>query len=211
MLCHYQNFHRGAFVVFSVLALLLLTSCTELIRQNHKIDLKTLEGGSYRLDSSHSTLLFKVDHFGLSTYVGRFNKISATLEFDPDNIQETSLMAIVETSSIDVNNPEFSETLTGEDWFDSQNFPQAVYETQGVKSINGNNIVYEGTLTMLGKVVPVDLQVHFRGGANNMLTGYYTIGFSAKSVLKRSDFGLDRYLGLVGDEVALEVFAEFVR
>jgi polyisoprenoid-binding protein YceI len=56
---------------------------------------------------------------------------------------------------------------------------------------------------------PVDLTVTFNGGGNNMLTGFYTLGFSATSKFNRSTFGVDYLIPAVGDEVTIEVFAEF--
>jgi polyisoprenoid-binding protein YceI len=41
---------------------------------------------NYTVGKSHTQVLFKVDHLGLSTYVSRFNNFDATLSFDPNNI-----------------------------------------------------------------------------------------------------------------------------
>jgi polyisoprenoid-binding protein YceI len=42
------------------------------------------------------------------------------------------------------------------------------------------------------------------------MTGKYTIGFSAVGQIKRSDFGMDSYIPIVGDQIDLEVYAEFL-
>ena len=42
-----------------------------------------------------------------------------------------------------------------------------------------------------------------------MLTGFYTLGFSATGSIKRSDFGMDQYIPMVGDQVEIEIYAEF--
>ena len=68
-----------------------------------------------------------------------------------------------------------------------------------------------GDLTFLGVTKEVVLDVTFNGGAMNMLTAKYTIGFEATSRFSRSDFGLDQYVGLVGDDITIEVHAEFLR
>jgi polyisoprenoid-binding protein YceI len=51
----------------------------------------------------------------------------------------------------------------------------------------------------------------FNGGADNLLTGKYTLGFTATGSFKRSDYGMDSFAGIIGDEVNLEIFAEFLR
>ena len=51
----------------------------------------------------------------------------------------------------------------------------------------------------------------FNGGANNLLTGRYTLGFDATGAIKRSEFGITNLVPAVGDEVVLEIHAEFSR
>jgi polyisoprenoid-binding protein YceI len=55
----------------------------------------------------------------------------------------------------------------------------------------------------------VTLRITFHGGGNNMLTGTYTLGFSAVTQVSRSAFGMDYLVPAVGDQVDIEVFAEF--
>ena len=49
---------------------------------------------------------------------------------------------------------------------------------------------------------PVTLDVTFNGGANNLLTGRYTLGFDATGTIKRSEFGITNLVPAVGDEVS---------
>ena len=49
----------------------------------------------------------------------------------------------------------------------------------------------------------------FHGGASNILTGNYTLGFSAETSLLRSDFGMSAYIPLVGDKIDIEIYVEF--
>ncbi len=55
------------------------------------------------------------------------------------------------------------------------------------------------------------LEVTFNGAGDSLLTGRYTLGFAARGTLLRSDFGLGAYAPAVGDEVVLEIHAEFQR
>ena len=174
-------------------------------------NLSELRSGEYQLDPRHATVLFKVDHMGFSKFVGRFNRVAATLDFNADNIAASRLEAVIDVASVDVNNENFATTLRGSDWFDTAQFPQAVFKTERVENINGKSADFAGELTFLGVTKPVSLQVHFNGGATNMLTYKYTIGFAASSVFKRSDFGLDKYIPMVGDEIEIEVHAEFMK
>lgn len=198
-------------IVVAGIFLLLMSGCVSLITPRVKTELVEIREGQYELDSDHAALLFKVDHLGLSTFVGRFEKFDATLDFDPENMSASRLEAVIDMASINVNNPEFASTIKGGDWFNIESYPQAIYRTQSVGKVDGNRVEYIGELTFLGKTNPVVIWVTFRGGAMNMLTGRYTLGFSASGEFKRSDFGLDNYIPAVGDLIELEIHAEFQR
>lgn len=192
------------------LLMILLSGCS-LLTPDVATEFSKLEAGQYRLDANHASVLFKVQHMGLSTFVGRFNKLEASLNFDPQNIHDIFLDARVDTDSIDSNNSELDKQLRSARWFDTTVFPQARFITQRVAARTDNHYAIYGQLTLHGISKPVVLDAIFHGGADNILTGFYTIGFSATTKIKRSDFAIDSYLGLVGDLVELEIYAEFQR
>lgn len=192
-----------------VLIGLLLASCGTLIKPNVKTGIVQLEKGSYKLDPTHVAVLFKINHMGLSTFVGRFKKVEASLEFDPANIAAAKLSAVIDVASLDVNNAELEDTLRGSTWLDTAKYPQAVFKTTSVKVLDQNTAEFVGELSLHGVTAPINLTVTFNGGANNMLTGFYTLGFTATSAFNRSTFGVDYLVPAIGDQVAIEVFAEF--
>lgn len=194
-----------------VWASLFLSACGYLIQPNVKQGVTNFKPGHYVLDPHHTTVLFKVNHMGLSTFVGRFNHIEASLDFDPKNPSAAKLSAVVYTESIDVNNADFTDTLKGKTWFDSATYPHATFITTQVEQIDGGTMRFNGELTLLGVSQPVVLAIHFNGAADNLLTGRYTLGFSASSIIKRSDFGMKQYIPAIGDDVELEIHAEFQR
>ncbi len=198
-------------IALFTLVLFSLTACVSLITPTVQPEFLKLKSGEYSLDKSHGSLLFKIQHLGLSTYVGRFNSFDATLEFDPDNIAGAKLDAIIDIDSLDINNPSLKTDLMDSTWFHQAKYPQAKFSTLSVKPINENSFEFIGNLDWRGVVKPISLQVTFHGGANNILTGKYTLGFSASGAFKRSDFGMDAYIPLVGDEVKVEAEAEFLK
>lgn len=205
MLCRYRHF---LLVLASSAA---LVSCDRLITPDFETSVAELRGGQYTLDKEHASLLWKVDHLGFSRYIGRFNDFDATLDFDAENVENSSLEVIIETASLDVNNEAFAEDLRGSDWFDVENFPQAVFRTTSfVEAVDEDTFVFEGDLTLLGNTGPVTMTVNFNGGGRNFLTRRYTLGFSATAEFQRSDFGLDNMVSFgVGDDIQIEVHVEF--
>lgn len=188
---------------------LIISGCVSLLAPSVSSKLEALRAGQYSLDKSHATLLFRIEHFGLSEYVGRFNEFDATLDFDPNNIQQTKLQAIVEMGSLDINHESLTKQLLSAKWFDQTKHPQAKLTSVSLRQVSDSNFELDGNLDWRGIVKPIVLQVKFNGGANNLLTRKYTVGFHASGRFLRSDFGVDTLLPIVGDEVKIDIYAEF--
>ncbi len=190
----------------------MLVSCDRLLTPDQTTDITELRSGAYTLDTDHAALLFKINHLGFSTFIGRFTDFDATLDFDPENIESASLEVIVNMASINVNLPVFEEELRGDNWLDVEAYPQAVYRSTGlVEAVDENNFVFGGELTFHGVTAPVNLEVEFHGGGRNFLTRSYTLGFSGSASFLRSEFGVDRFTSFgVGDEINLEIHVEFM-
>ena len=189
----------------------LLGSCTSLVRPNFTQELVELKPGQYRLDKMHSYLNFRIDHLGLSKIIGRFNDFQATLDFDPENPTAMKLTGVVAPTSIDVNNKDLENTLQESDWLDSERYPQIVFTSESVKETGVNQFAVSGTLSMRGISKPLTLEARFNGGADNIITRKYTIGFQANANLLRSEFGMDTFTAFAGNEIEIELHGEFLR
>jgi polyisoprenoid-binding protein YceI len=202
----YRNHAKKLMLVISIIS---LTACGYLIQPKVNMGIVNLEPGSYQIDKQHVSTLFKINHMGMSTFVGRFNSVNASLEFDPQHMENAKLSAVINIASIDVNNRDLEETLRGSSWFDADKWPQALFKTHQVELINDRHAKFNGYLTLHGVTAPIVLDVIFNGGGENVLTGRYTLGFTATTQFKRSEFGIDYLIPAIGDEVNVEVFAEF--
>ncbi|MCI5047520.1 MAG: YceI family protein [Aquisalinus sp.] len=198
------------FPLISLLALLSV-SCASVLAPNVTTEASALRAGTYKLDPAHATLLFKIGHLELSTYVGRFNTFDASLEFDEANPARARLEALVDVRSLDVNNPPFAEKLIGPAWFDTENHPEARFVSTGITVTGETTGVVDGELTLKGITQPVSMDVVFIGGARNTINQRYTVGFEGSMVIDRIAFGVDRYEGLLSDDVTLEFYGEFIR
>jgi polyisoprenoid-binding protein YceI len=187
----------------------LLTGCVSVVRPNYTQTLSELRSGDYSLDPEHAYVHFNIEHLGLSTVVGRFNSVDATLNFDPASIEELQLDGVIDVASIDMNNQSLENQLRGSDWLNTQGFPEARFQTKSIIAAQNNDFVIVGEFSLRGITQPMSLNATFKGGADNLLTGKYTLGFSASGSFLRSDFGIDTFAALVADEVFIEIHAEF--
>lgn len=190
-------------------SLLTLGGCSALLPSPETTEPSELPEGAYQIDPDHATLLFKIDHLGFSTLVGRFDRFDATLDLDPESPEATRLTALIEVASLNLGVPAFEEDLRGPGWFDVARFPEARFESRTVEITGDATGRVAGDLTLRGVTQPVTLDVTFNGGGSSLLTGRYTLGFAATGTVSRSAFGLGAFAPAIGDEVVLEIHAEF--
>ncbi len=200
----------------AVLAAVLSGSCASTLAPLVAPDVDTgaaaLRAGEYELDPEHAALIFRVDHLGFSDFVGRFETFNAVLDFDPDAPEAASVEAIIEVGSLDIANDAFAETLKSDQWLGAGSSPTARFVSRSLDITGEKSGIVTGDLTLRGVTAPVSLAVTFNGGARDRLRGgAYVVGFSARGAFDRTDFGIDRFSGIVGDEIAIEIEAEFIR
>ncbi|MFK7858992.1 MAG: YceI family protein [Granulosicoccus sp.] len=196
-------------VFFAVSLLALCSGCASLVTPNYTSSIGELRRGAYTLDPDHAYLIFRIEHLGLSTVVGRFNTVDASLDFDPDSLSDLVLDGVIDVASIDLNNADLERRLKGAGWLDTNRFPEARFSSVFVEPGDENSFVLNGEFTLRGITKPVSLLATFKGGADNLLTGLYTLGFTATGSISRSDYGVDAFAALVADEVFVEIHAEF--
>ncbi len=191
--------------------ILFLPGCASLVAPRVATEAAALKEGAYGLDASHAALTFKIDHLGFSNYVGRFERFDAELDFDAADPTAASISAVIDIASLDIANDDFAKTLTGPNWFDAGAFPEATFTSTAIEVTGENTGRMTGDLTLKGVTAPITLDVTFNGGANDILRGGYIVGFSAQGTFDRTDFGIDRFAGVVGNDVTIEIEAEFER
>jgi len=177
-------------------------------------DPKQAPSGAYQLETRHTQVIFAIPHFGITDYYGRFEKMSGTLNFNPSAPEKSSVSVTIDTSSASVMSSQLAGELVGPSVFDSANFPTATFKSTSVERTGPTTGKMTGDLTIHGVTKPVTFDVTFNGGLPApMGAAAYDIGFHATTVIKRSDFGLDKMIwtSVVGDDVKLTIEAMFTQ
>ena len=168
----------------------------------------TVQAGLYKLDANHTQVLWSVDHMGFSRLYGMLGGMSGSLELDPAKLGEASLQVDIPLSGLTVTSSGFANHLQTADLFDVAQFPTARFVSRSV-TVRGQEAAIEGELTLRGVTRPLTLQARFYGAGANPMSQAYTVGFSARGQLKRSDFGLGYAVPAVSDMVELKITAAF--
>jgi polyisoprenoid-binding protein YceI len=173
--------------------------------------------GTYRIDPAHSSLTWKVNHFGLSNYTARFSRFDAILDIDPARPERAKVFVTVDPTSIRTDYPfaesrDFDKELgDGEKFFNAKKFTQIIFSSTWVERTGGTTARVMGDLTLLGVAQPLTIEVALNGAKRHPTAGVPALGFSGVAKLKRSDFNMTFMVPLVGDEVTLLIEAEFLK
>ncbi len=168
-----------------------------------------VEPGTYTLDPDHTQVEFGVMHLGLTPYYGRFSGASGTLVLSPRNPGESKLDVSIPTASVSTTSEKLNGELKSDDWLDAQKYPAVTFRSSKVTPSGGGNAKVAGDLTLHGVTRPVTLDVQFIGAGPNPLNKHYTVGFSATGQISRSEFGVTKYVPLIGDTVKITLSGAF--
>jgi polyisoprenoid-binding protein YceI len=171
--------------------------------------------GTYELDPNHKRVGFVARHLIVSKVRGSFAEATATITVAEDPLQ-SSVTATIQAASITTSQEQRDGHLKSPDFLDVEKFPTLEYRSTGVKSVEGNEFVLTGELTIKDVTVPVDLEVELEGVGRSPY-GQDVFGFSATAEIDREAFGITWNVALetggvmVGKKVKLEIEGEAIR
>ena len=163
---------------------------------------------NYTVDPRHTFPSFEINHLGFSIQRGRFDQTSGNIILDPESATGGSINIAIETASISTGLADLEKHLRGEDFLDAGQFPQMTFVSQKLAFDKDQLVGVDGILTLHGVAKPVHLTVdHYHCGFN-LIAMKSTCGANATATIKRSDFGVDKYVPKVGDEVKIAIQIE---
>lgn len=165
----------------------------------------------YSFDPAHTQILFSVSHLGFSHSHGRFNKLDGSFTFDEKNPAASTIDMTIDTSSVDMGSNEWDDAVTADALLNAKKFPKMTFKSTGVTKTGDKTGSVTGDLTLLGVTKPVTLNVTYNKSGNHPYTKNHLAGFSASATLKRSEFGMVKYLPDVGDDVTITIEVEGIR
>ncbi|MFN3911013.1 YceI family protein [Hyphomonas sp.] len=180
---------------------------------------------TYKADPTHTSVVWRVNHLGLSKYTARFKTVDATLAFNPQDLAANSVEVTIDPLSVETDfqgdykgthkdspyaswNDDLAKSPV---WFNGEAFPQISFKSTSAAQSGPATGTVTGDLTFLGVTKPVTLDVTYNGMVQlPWAPDQDRIGFSAKTTLKRSDFGMDGNMEFIGDDVEIIIEAEFL-
>jgi polyisoprenoid-binding protein YceI len=169
-----------------------------------------LAADTYTLDPAHVWPTFEINHFGLSTQRGRFDKTTGTLTLDKTN-KTGRVEATIETGSLNLGFEKWNKHVKGEDFFDAAKYPTITFKSDTFNFDNDKLVTVDGELTLHGVTKPVKLQVaNFKCMPHPMLKREVCAG-DISTVIKRSEWGISKYSPNISEEVLIKIPVEAIK
>ncbi len=169
------------------------------------------ESASYAIDPTHTFASFEIGHMGTSTLRGRFDRKEGAVQFNRA-ARTGSVEITIDTQSINTGVEPFNKHLLSEDFFNAAKFPTARFVSS--KFVFADDKVSEvvGTLTLLGKSLPVTLKASQFNCYLNPLFKREVCGGDFETTLLRSQWGMGWGLQMgAPDAVRLLVQVEAIK
>lgn len=166
---------------------------------------------TWKIDTTHSEIGFKVKHMMISTVSGSFEDFDANVESEDDSFKNADFSFTAKIDSISTKNADRDAHLKSDDFFNAEKFPELTFKS---KSFDGNTLL--GDLTIRDITKEVALDVDFNGIAVDPY-GQTKAGFEAETTINRKDFNLtwsaitEAGSIVVSDKVKLIANIQFVK
>lgn len=170
----------------------------------------------WTIDTSHSSVGFSVRHMMITNVRGEFKKFAGEVVLDPQDPGASAVQATVEIGSIHTREEQRDAHLRGPDFFDAEKYPTMTFRSKRLtRTDDGYDVV--GDLTIRDQTREVMLKVEDVTGETADPWGNTRIGASAKTKIRRSEFGitwnalLELGGAMVGDEVTIHIEVSLVK
>ena len=129
-----------------------------------------------------SSIIFHGKQMG-ADFDGVINKFKPDIRFDENDLAHSKVTVDIDINSIDGKDPERNKSIKGADWFDTDHFPTARFETTKFVKTGDNAFTASGNLTIRGISVPIELP---------FTLAHESIGFGQDRAIMTGKVTLDR-------------------
>ena len=193
----------------------LMMCCLFLFLIAFNTPVKAVEGVTgieqYQIDKNHTNIIWYISHMGFSRTIGKFQDFEGIVTLNYDDPTKSEISITIDTKSISTGVPELDEQLKSDLFFNVEEFPTALFKSKDIILIEEDTAEVHGEFTMLGKTKDITLEVRFNKRAMDPILNIMRKGYSIKTSMKRSNWGMDKMLAFVADDINIVIEAEALR
>ena len=144
---------------------------------------------TWKIDTAHSEVQFKVKHLMITTVTGYFKTFDLEVVTDNDDFTTASKIEFTaDVNTIDTNNQQRDTHLKSADFFDAEKYNQLKFVGKKYEAA-GDDAKLHGDLTIRDITKPFTVNVEF-GGIVVDPYGQTKAGFTVTGKISRKEFGL---------------------
>ncbi|MEL6168239.1 MAG: YceI family protein [Pseudomonadota bacterium] len=166
------------------------------------------ESQTYKLDPSHSQIIFSYDHLGFSTTFGMFSGFEGEIVFDEDDPAASSVSVSMPVTSMFTGWEQRDGHFMSPDFFNASADDLVSFTSTSIEVTGDNTALITGDLSMNGVTKEIVLDTTLNGSGTHPMAQQPWIGFDASTTLLRSDFGVGAFAPAVSDEVEVMISIE---
>lgn len=151
---------------------------------------------------------FAIGNSKLFRTTGSFTDWHGTVDVDDADIAASSVDVVVETDSIQMLDPQQTSMLKDADFFDVEHFPEMTFRSTRIERTAADSLKVEGDLTLRGITRPMTMAVTVTDREPQAPPGTRYARFQGVGTLKRSEFGMTKYVDVIGDTVEISIATE---
>lgn len=143
----------------------------------------------WTVDKSHSKVGFSVSHLVITDVDGFFKDYDAQITTEAEDFSTAKIDFTIKTNSIFTDNNDRDNHLRGDDFFNSEKYPQMSFKGKSMKKVGDNKYKLVGDFTIRDVTKQVELDVKFNGIVKDPW-GNTKAGFKVSGEIDRFDYNL---------------------
>ena len=159
----------------------------------------------YDIDQNHTKLTFGWDHLGFSNPSASLEKFSGDFQLDTADLTKSSISITFPLDGLHTGVPKLDDDLKAPGFFDAATYPDITFKSTKVEKVGNDGLKISGDLTVHGVTRPVVLNAKVNKIGDNPMLKKASAGFDATTTIKRSEFGVGKYVPNVSDEIPVRI------
>ena len=169
------------------------------------LPVRTFAAEQLHIGAGRGSIDFAIGDSRLFRTTGSFKDWLGTVRVDDSEVSRSTVAVKVNTNSIEMLDPQQSAMLKDADFFDVAKFPEMTYLSTRIDRTSETTLKVEGEVTLRGITRPMALDVSVTDRKPDAAAGARYARFRGAGSLKRSEFGMVKYIDMVGDRVDFSI------
>jgi polyisoprenoid-binding protein YceI len=157
------------------------------------------------IGADRGTIDFAIGNSKIFRTTGGFKHWQGALSVDDAEVPNSSVEVVVFTDSLQMLDTQQTAMLKDSDFFDVEKFPKMIFESKKIERTGENAFKVEGDITLRGVTRQMTLDVTVADRRPDAPAGARYARFHGIGTIKRSQFGMTKYVDMVGDTVEITI------